>query len=277
MVTISHLLHTATQQLETFSDTPRLDSECLAAFVLNINRARLLAIGSENMAPQALTEFNNLILQRQKGVPIAYLVKNQEFWSLDLLVTPDTLIPRPETELLVETTLKLLDHAEQHVILDLGTGSGAIAIALAKSCPNWRIIATDINAKTLSVAQHNANKHHLTNITFLESNWFTQLEAQLFSAIISNPPYLAHDDPHLTKLAFEPIYALVAEELGLGAFNIIAKHSIPYLRDEGFLLFEHGSDQANAVSELMLSLGFTHLQTLVDLGYLPRITYGKRP
>lgn len=255
----------------------KLDTEILLAHVLNVSRTYLHTHPDLSLNTEQQKQFDALIAQREQGMPIAYLIGHREFWSLDLLVTPDVLIPRPETELLVESVLNQLPKNEALTIAELGTGSGAISLALAKERPQWKIIAADISANALAIAQKNAAKLLLKNIEFCESDWFTALPKQTYTAIISNPPYIAENDAHLKQgdLRFEPLSALASGKEGLDAIQTIIKNAGHYLAKKGWLFLEHGYDQKIAVQNLLHQQQYQHILTHHDLAHHPRVTQGQ--
>ena len=207
-------------------------------------------------------------------MPIAYLLGQQAFWKFNLQVTPDGLIPRPETELLVETVLKLVVTPTAKVV-DLGTGSGAIALALAHERPIWQITATDKSANALTIAQNNAKNLAINSITWIESDWFSALKGQQFNLIVSNPPYIAPEDPHLVALGYEPRTALIAEKYGIADLETIIQAAPKHLLPQGYLVVEHGYQQAEIVQEMMLAAGFKDIATQLDLANHPRVTWGQ--
>ena len=239
--------------------------------------AWLITHGDSIALSEHLKLFYSLVTQRQQGQPIAYLVGHKEFWSLSLKVTPDVLIPRPDTETLVEQALTLLDGCEQPDILDLGTGSGAIALALAKEIPSAHVIALDASAAALSVARDNAASCKLNNVQFLQSNWFDQLGSTCFDLIASNPPYIETGDPHLSQgdLRFEPKIALVSEGDGLADLRAITQQAIIYLKPGGHLIVEHGFNQSAQVAQLFGMAGLNNIKQHKDLNDLPRCTAGR--
>jgi release factor glutamine methyltransferase len=275
-VKLQELLSSATQRLVHASDTPRLDAEILLAFVLDKSRTFLFAWPESEINTDLSREFENLLQQRLTGKPIAHITGVREFWSLSLRVTTDTLIPRPETELLVETLLELLPEDESLHIADLGTGSGAIALALAHERPNWKIVATDQSTAALDVARDNAQQLKICNVAFVQGEWFTPLAGRKFHAIVSNPPYIAENDKHLSQgdVRFEPMSALASGVDGLKDIQFIARQAKEYLLPDGLLMVEHGFDQKQAVQKIFQRAGFAHIQQRDDLNGHPRLTLG---
>lgn len=262
------------EKILAHSSSARFDAEVLLAHILKKNRAFLKAFSETILTTENSDAFFNMIEERAKGKPIAYLIGKQEFWSFSFEVNSDALIPRPETELIVEYILTHYDATQPLKLLDLGTGSGAIAISIAKARPTWQIIATDISAKALELAKRNAAKHGCPNIRFLLSDWYQALEGTTFDIIISNPPYIAKDDPHLEAavIAYEPELALIAENQGLDCLEKIIVGAVSHLKPNSLLLLEHGWQQANQVQALMSQ--FHSIKTLKDLQGLPRLTLG---
>jgi release factor glutamine methyltransferase len=273
---IRQLLQYGTRQLASSSSTARLDSEVLLTHILQVNRTFLIVQAEQSVDTEQVKRFTQLLQRRLLGEPIAYLVGHKEFWSLDLTVNANVLIPRPETEHLVETvlTLALPEHCQ---VLELGTGSGAIAIALATERPHWAITAVDISGAALEVAQINGKHHHIDNITWQQSDWYRDLTHRQFSLIVSNPPYIATDDLHLVRqdLRFEPQQlALMAGIDGMRAFTAIIQQAPHWLTPAGYLCLEHGYRQAESVTQCMAANHFYSINTIRDLANHPRITYG---
>lgn len=273
MHTISAALHSGSQQLT--NDDTRLEAEILLAHVLNVSRAYLHTWPEKNLTAEQEKDFFSCISKRAQGEPIAYLIGHREFWSLDLIVTPDVLIPRPETELLVEKILSSGNNQESLTVADLGTGSGAIALAVAKERPNWTVYATDASQATLDVAKWNAKRFNIHNIIFCHGEWCNALPQMHFDIIVSNPPYIAEEDPHLNQgdLRFEPRRALVSPENGLHDITQIILEARSYLKQNGLLLLEHGFEQAKNVSCIFEKAGYTYITTQKDLSQLDRMTF----
>ncbi len=279
---ISELLKHSAQQLGGVSDSPRLDAEILLAHCLQKPRSYLYTWPERIPEQQQLDEYSTLLQQRFSGQPIAYLIGYREFWGMQLRVTPDTLIPRPETELLIETALHYLtEHKDiknqQPNILDLGTGSGAIALALRNELPNANIIATDKSVTALTVAQANARQHQQNTVMFQLSDWFTAIPAnKQFDLIACNPPYVADNDVHLTQgdVRFEPETALTSGPDGLDDIKHIIAHAPSYLAGDGLLILEHGYDQAEIIESMLKQNHYSDVRCLKDLAGNDRISCG---
>jgi len=255
-----------------------LDTELLLAQVLAIPRARLKSHPETAVEAGAAESFFALVERRAAGEPLAYLTGRREFWSLDLAVTPAVLIPRPETELLVERALALGPPGAA-CAADLGTGSGAIALALAHERPSWRIVATDVSAPALDVARANAAALGATGIEFLAGSWFGPLAGARFDLLVSNPPYVAADDPALgdPALAFEPALALTPPGRdALAALRLLARGAAAHLLPGGWLLLEHGTSQGPEVRAELVVAGFAHVRSHRDLAGHERMTEGRR-
>ena len=273
MATIQSLLDSA--DLPT-SPTARLDAELLLAAVLGKPRSYLRTWPEHEPGAEQLAAFAALLERRRMGEPVAYILGHQGFWSLDLEVAPHTLIPRPDTELLVETALQLAPATPQRV-LDLGTGSGAIALALASERRGWQVTGVDRIAEAVALAERNRQRLKLGNAEFRQSSWFDGLAGERFGLILSNPPYIAADDRHLGEgdVRFEPLSALVAGVDGLDDIRQIIAQAPRHLQAGGWLLLEHGYDQAEAVRELLAAAGFTAVDSRRDLGGHQRISLGR--
>ena len=271
---ISQLLKSAVQ-LNYLSDTATVDCELLLCYVLEVDRSYLKTWPDRELDSDDEERFQQLLQRRVQGEPVAYLIGTQGFWTLHLNVSPDTLIPRPETELLVEAALEL-ELTPRAKVLDLGTGTGAIALALASERSQWHISAVDLMPKAVALAKANCQAHGLDNVEIFQSSWFTEIPAQRFDLIVSNPPYIDADDEHLTQgdLRFEPASALVSGLQGLDDLRLLIAQSVDYLADRGWLMVEHGYQQGPAVRELFEQAGFTSIETRLDLNGLERISLG---
>ncbi len=271
------LLADAHQQLQSTSESARVDAEILLAYCLQKSRTYLYTWPEKTVDSRAEATFRQLLEERIRGVPVAHLTGQREFWTLNLKVTPDTLIPRPETELLVETAIFLLKERTSPSILDLGTGSGAIALSLASERPDLNITACDFSVAALAVATENANTHQLHNVSFIQSDWFSNLPPQRFDVIVSNPPYIEASDPHLTQgdVRFEPLSALIAGQGGLDDIRHIVQTAPHWLTHGGWLLLEHGYNQGTAVTTLLQLVGFQQVHCLPDLAGNPRVSLGQ--
>ena len=256
-----------------------VDAELLLAHVLGVSRGWLFAHADDDLAPDRQAAFDALVARRAAGEPVAYLVGLRGFWSLDLKVTPATLIPRPETELLVDLALEKLPAGRTLRVADLGTGSGAIALAIAHERPHADVVATDASAAALEVARANAAAHGLDRVDFRLGAWCTPLGDARFDLIASNPPYIADADPHLARgdLRFEPRSALAAGIDGLDDIRTLARDATAHLVDGGWLLLEHGFDQGRVVRDLLHAAGFVDVETRQDLEGRDRVTLGRAP
>ncbi|HIC20905.1 MAG TPA: peptide chain release factor N(5)-glutamine methyltransferase [Gammaproteobacteria bacterium] len=270
------LLYQATSQLNKTSDTPALDAELLFCAISGIDRSAVTTGRSMTLTNRQREVFSTLIKRRAAGEPIAYLLRRKEFWSQDLLVSPEVLIPRPETELLVEQALEHLPEQPCNVA-DLGTGSGAIALAIATERPNVQVTATDISQSALEVAMKNAARLGVRNITFRQGDWFAPLADQHYRLIVSNPPYVRVGDPRLEAgTLYEPVDALISGYDGLDALRMICAAARGYLDNQGVLVLEHACDQKNAIHELLSQGGFETIVSSTDLAGKPRVTWGRR-
>jgi release factor glutamine methyltransferase len=271
-LTVERLLAEGQLALSMHSSA-RLDAELLLAYVLGCPRSTLLRDDRHTVTREQQAQFLAFIARRALGEPLAYLTGEREFWSLPLQVTPAVLVPRPETELIVERALVLLDHAEA-CVADLGTGSGAIALALASERPRWRITATDQSAEALRIAAHNAQALGITTIRFVQGDWFKPLAGERFDLIASNPPYIAAGHPALQDAALqhEPLSALASGPAGLDALLEIIQAAAAHLRAGGFLLLEHGSDQAGRVADALTAAGFGNVRCHQDLAGHDRVS-----
>ncbi len=255
----------------------RLDAQLIACTVLGVPRSWVLAHDSDPLPTQHLPRLLDWLRRRTAGEPFAYLQGEKEFFGLLLRVTPDTLIPRPDTETLVHWALELLPPDQAQTVADLGTGSGAIALAIASQRPLAQVTAVDFSSGALAVALSNAERHALGNVHGLQGSWFEPLAGQRFDLIASNPPYIAEGDHHLAALHHEPRTALTAGPDGLDDLRHITCHAPACLNPDGWLLLEHGHDQSPQVQQLLQAAGFTDVSTRFDLGERPRCTGGRWP
>lgn len=260
------------------SESARRDAEILLGFVTDRARTFLMAFGETLLTPQQQEQLERLLARRERGEPVAYLIGEREFWSLPLSVSPATLIPRPDTECLVELALERLPSSSCH-ILDLGTGTGAIALALASERPDSKVTGVDLQPEAVALAQHNAQKLKIGNAQFLQGSWFAPLAGQTFALIASNPPYIDAADPHLAQgdVRFEPSSALVAQQHGLADLSAIVQQAPHYLESQGWLLLEHGWQQGESVRALLQAAGFISIATRRDYGDNDRVTFGQWP
>lgn len=260
------------------SPTERLDVELLLAAALGKSRSYLHTWPERIVSSEAAERFAGYLARRRAGEPVAYILGQQGFWKLDLEVAPHTLIPRPETELLVEAALELLPMRPARV-LDLGTGTGAIALALASECPAWQVTALDRVPEAVALAERNRDRLGLANAQVYMSHWYDAVAGERFDLILSNPPYIAADDPHLVAgdVRFEPSSALVAGQDGLDDLRVIIAQAPDHLSAGGWLLLEHGYDQASAVRELLTRHGFIDVASRLDLAGHERISMGRLP
>jgi release factor glutamine methyltransferase len=276
-ITISVMLSEMTRQLISVSKTPRLDAELLMSKTLMVERNYFYAHPEEKLTAKDLKSLRIFLERRLKGEPIAYILGWKEFWSLKLQVTPDVLIPRPETELLVELILQNFPKDLSFNLVDLGTGSGAIALALASERPMWRIAAVDLSVAALNVARLNAECLGLREINFICSDWCSALSENSFDIIVANPPYVAAADLSLLRpeMQFEPREALLAGVDGLAALRIIISQAKSKLQKGGWLFLEHGFDQSAAVINLFRGNNYGNIFQHTDLAGLDRATYGQ--
>jgi release factor glutamine methyltransferase len=274
-LTCETLLNNAIEQIG--GDSPRLDAELLLSHVTGLGRTSFRAWPEREVAPDQAQAFRELVAERVKGLPIAYLLGQQEFWSLPLKVSPSTLIPRPDTECLVETALELPlpDNAR---VLDLGTGTGAIALALASEKPGWQIMASDRIEEAVELARENSHTLQLP-ITVVQSHWFGQIPESGFDLLISNPPYIPASDGHLHEgdVRFEPPSALVAGDDGLDDIRLLVAEGLKHLNPDGWMLLEHGYDQGEAVRNLFAAAGWRNIETRRDYGGNDRMTLARKP
>lgn len=276
-LSVDEALRDAAQHLRALPQAePRLEAELLLMKTAGLAREQIIAWPERRLGSGALNRFRALVERRLSGEPIAYIRGRQAFWTLDLRVTPDTLIPRPETELLVEIALDLLPANQPLVVADAGTGSGAIAAALACERPAWTLIAVEREAATAQVAAGNLRHHAPDNAHTVRGDWIASLSKRCLDAVIGNPPYIRELDPHLKQgdLPYEPINALAAGPDGLGAIRRIAFESAGCLRPDGLLALEHGFDQGAQVRGILAAAGYRNIETRPDLSGLDRATMG---
>jgi release factor glutamine methyltransferase len=271
------MLHTV-EALLARAALPPLEARLLLAHVLGRDRAWLAAHGDTRVAAPDEHAYLACCARRASGEPIAYIVEGREFYGLRLRITPAVLIPRPETELLVDLALARIAAHEPARVLDLGTGSGAVALAVAAERPRAVVMASDLSRDALTLALENGRALGIANVSFVVSDWYAQLAGGEFDFIVSNPPYVAEGDQHLTQgdLRFEPRAALVAGESGLAALRVIVEGAQRHLASGGWLLVEHGYEQAAACVELFGRSRFMEVGTAHDLAGLPRVTFGRR-
>lgn len=272
---IDAVLGDAVTRLATVSESARLDAEILLCRSIDVSRSYLFAHPEDILDDAAFDRFQTLLRRRLGGEPMAYIMGTKEFWSHELLVSPATLVPRPETELLVELALREIPRKAEWQILDLGTGSGAIAIALASERLLCDITAVDINAEALAIAEENARQLSLGNITFAHGSWSEPVHGRRFDIIVSNPPYVRTDDEALANLRYEPVEALVAGEDGLDAIRALAADCGQILEENGTLLIEHGAEQPDDVAAILEAAGWIDISGHKDFAGQPRVTVAR--
>lgn len=276
-VSIENALREATEQLRAVSDSARLDAELLLCRAIDMPRAYLFAHPEEELDEASLDRFDQTVARRLAGEPMAYIEGVKEFWSMELMVSPATLVPRPETEVLVDRALCEIPRDAAWNILDLGTGSGAVALAIARERPLCNVTATDVSEDALAVARVNAQQLNLGNVEFLQGGWTDPVRDRTFDVIVSNPPYVATGDSSLDKLQCEPQSALVAGEDGLDAIRVLVKDCRDILKPGGVFAFEHGSAQAANVEALCLRYAWIDIHCHKDYALLPRVTVARKP
>ncbi|RUO21231.1 peptide chain release factor N(5)-glutamine methyltransferase [Aliidiomarina iranensis] len=278
MKTIAETLQEATHRLRNSgSETPNLDAQVLLKSVLQCERSYFYTWPEKQLSLAQSSDFEALMQQRESGRPVAHILGSREFWSLDLQVNATTLIPRPDTEILVEAALDLVSQNFARV-LDLGTGTGAIALALAKEHPEWQVTAVDVVTEAVELAKRNAAKHELSNVLVMQSHWFAAIPSQHFDLIVSNPPYIDGADHHLQQgdVRFEPHSALVAAENGFADLRYIVVAAKDYLAKDGWLVLEHGAEQAEELQRIFVEHGYNQIHTRQDYANLDRVTCGRR-
>jgi release factor glutamine methyltransferase len=272
MATVKELLNCSR---DLPGDSAQRDGEILLGHCLGKSRTWLYTWPENSVEPTQVDRFRTLLARRAQGEPVAYLVGRREFWSMNLRVDNSTLIPRPETETLVEWALEL-DMPEEARLADLGTGSGAIALALARERPAWDVTGVDVSASALQVAGANAREYNLERVALVQSDWFDALDGQRFDLLVANPPYLDAQDIHLTRgdVRFEPDSALVSADQGLADLANIIETAPSHLHSGGYLLLEHGFEQGAPVREMLAARGFSTITTRCDIAGQPRISGG---
>lgn len=266
----------AAQRLSTTSDSARLDAEMLLCRSINMPRSYLFAHPEDVLDELTIGRFDKLLQRRAEGEPMAYIMGIKEFWSLELLVSPATLVPRPETELLVELALREIPREANWQVLDLGTGCGAIAVAIASERLMCDITATDISADALAIAKENVRQANLANVICIEGDWTEPVAGRRFNIIVSNPPYVGASDDALQALAYEPMAALASGEDGLDAIRILASDCGALLEAEGLLIIEHGVEQKDDVASILAAQGWSDITCHNDLAGKPRVTATRR-
>jgi release factor glutamine methyltransferase len=265
----------AAKRLLQSSDSARLDAEILLCQAIDMPRSYLFAHPEDELDALTLQRFESLLARRLDGEPMAYIAGMREFWSQELLVSPATLVPRPETELVVDLALREIPREAAWQILDLGTGSGAIAVAIAAERPLCEITATDFSAEALAIAAENVRQANLPNVTCIEGDWTKPVAKRRFEVIVSNPPYVNDDDPALLALRHEPRSALVAGADGLDDLRILASDCMAILATDGCLILEHGAEQQQAVAALLEAAGWIDIACHNDLAGKPRVTVAR--
>lgn len=271
---IQQAIQLASQNLSETSPSALLDAQVLLSLVLQCNSAHLAAWPEKEISEEQESLYQQLIRQRLQGLPVAHLTGQREFWSLDFAVNDSTLIPRPETETLIEYILTGFSHREDIKLLDMGTGTGAIAISIAKEKPAWTITACDVSEEAIKLARQNSAHHQTGNISFIQSDWFKNITATDFDIIVSNPPYIASDDPHLRQgdVRFEPLSALTSGPEGMDDIEYLCSHAAEHLNIDGWLIIEHGYNQAQQVSDCFAKNGFREIEQQRDLSGHTRMT-----
>jgi len=266
----------AARRLAPVTESARLDAEILLCLTIDMPRSYLFAHPEDELDDLSRDRFEALLERRLQGEPMSYITGTREFWSHELLVSPATLVPRPETELLVELALREIPRNAEWQILDLGTGSGAIAISIAAERSLCTVTATDNSADALGIARENVRQADLANVTCLLGNWTAPVEHQRFNIVLSNPPYVRSDDEALLDLRHEPLSALASGEDGLDDLRVLATDCVPILAEDGWLMMEHGADQKGDVADLLKAAGWVDITCHNDLADLPRVTVARR-
>ena len=278
--TIEKAVTDAAEKLRAVTDAPRLEAELLLARAIDMPRSFLFAHPEDELDAGSLQRLDETVQRRLAGEPMAYITGIKEFWSMELAVSPATLVPRPETELLVDVALRDIPRKAEWNILDLGTGSGAVALAIGRERQLCTVTATDISADALALARENANRNSIPNIEFLEGHWTEPVAGRTFQVIVSNPPYVRAGDAALETLRAEPPSALAAGAKGLDAIEVIARDCPAIIVRDGLLAIEHGADQEEGVAELLMAHGWGNIRCYKDYSGLPRVTsahHGETP
>lgn len=270
---IQQALAVGASALTETSESPKLDAEVLLLDCISQSRTYLFTWPEKLLTDEQQAAFLSAIEKRKTGLPVAHITEYREFWSLNFKVSPATLIPRPDTETLVECALDKAIN-KQGRLLDLGTGTGAIALSLASELPLWQVIGCDFQPDAVALATQNQQNLAITNATIVQSDWFSALDAQLFDVIVSNPPYIDEQDPHLLEgdVRFEPLSALVAPKKGMAEIEHIIETGRNYLQKKGWLLLEHGYDQGQLVRDFFAKMAYKDISTVKDLGGNDRVT-----
>ena len=273
---IKWLLNAATSVFNELSDSAALDAELLMCFVIKRERTYLFTWPEKELSTAQVNQFQQLVQRRTSGEPVAHITGEKEFWSLNLAVNPSTLIPRPDTETLVEVALNIAQSKPSGAGLDLGTGTGAIALALASELINWQWTGAEMNLEALELAKQNGLTNNISNASFVHSNWFSDISERKFDLIVSNPPYIDPDDQHLSQgdVRFEPLSALIASDNGLADIKTIVNDAKTFLAENAALIIEHGFDQRQAVQTIFVQNGYTKVETFKDLAGNDRVTVG---
>jgi len=271
-IRIDTILQQAKQRLCKASESPALDAGLLLTQALDVPRSYLFAHPEDTLDSVTAERYLSTVARREKGEPLAYIIGEKEFWSLTLMVSPDTLIPRPETEILVQDALNLIPHINPFEVLDLGTGSGAIALAIASERPQAQVTATDVSTAALGIARENARQLELVNVEFAAGSWCDPVRGRVFDLVVSNPPYVRENDEAMSSLRFEPESALVSGVDGLAAIRILAADCRAAVTRGGTLLIEHGAEQQEAVAAILTEFGWSGIRCICDLAGLPRVT-----
>jgi release factor glutamine methyltransferase len=276
-ISVGDWLKMTVVRLNAVSTSPQLDAEILLHAITGIHRAMAYARPEQILSNEQMEDLQLVLVRRERGEPIAYITGTQEFWSMPLDVSPAVLIPRPETELLVERALELVSLEHPSRVLDLGTGSGAIALAVAHARAHAQVIAVDLSQDALAVAAGNRRALAIGNLELKQSDWFSGLHGERFDVIVSNPPYIAIDDPDIAPdvAAFEPALALIAGPTGLEAIERIARDACHHLLPNGWLLLEHGWKQGAEVRSALVQHGYSHVRSRSDLAGHDRVTEGQ--